>query len=167
MVPVSVLDHVAVLDTGARIEVPAAPVTRPVTGQPPEPTPPSSPAGGAENLVRVPLGRIAHARSGDKGPNSNVGFWTGERVWPWLRSALTTELLRRLYPGAAGLRIERHEFPNLRAVHFVLHGALDEGAASNGRPDIAGKAIGEFLPARLVDVPVDLVPPEFRPGAGR
>ncbi|TCK26307.1 acyclic terpene utilization AtuA family protein [Pseudonocardia endophytica] len=160
VVPVSAIEHAVVLEDGSRLVIPPAPLTEPFTGQPPAPEPcGTDPVG---DTVRIPLGRVTHARSGDKGPNSNVGFWCDERTWPWLRSALTTDLLRRLHPDAGGLRIERHELPALRVVHFVLRGALDEGAGTNGRPDGAGKAVAEFLRARHVDVPVELVPAEYR-----
>ena len=164
VVPVTAIEHAVVLPNGRRVVIPHPTITEPFTGQPVDPESPPAPATAPDGpLVRVPLGRIAHARSGDKGPNSNIGFWAGAPAWPWLRSALTTEALRVLFPAAADLRIERHELPELRVVHFVVHGALDEGAASNGRPDIAGKAIAEFLRARHVDVPATLVPPEYLP----
>jgi len=60
-------------------------------------------------------------------------------------------------PEAEGLEIVRHEFPNLRAVHFVLRGLLGTGGSSNLRVDPIGKAVGEFLRARLVDVPEELL----------
>jgi NAD(P)H-hydrate repair Nnr-like enzyme with NAD(P)H-hydrate epimerase domain len=70
---------------------------------------------------------------------------------------VSEERIRALYPDAADAVIERHEFPGLRAVHLVIHGVLGKGASSNGRPDIAGKAVAEFLRARHVDVPVGLL----------
>ena len=42
-------------------------------------------------------------------------------------------------------------------MHLVIHGVLGKGASSNGRPDIAGKAVAGFLRARHVDVPVGLL----------
>lgn len=158
IVPVKFIDHVAVLPGGERRPIPHPAVTQDFAGQPAHPEPERAPA--AASLVRVPLGKVAHARSGDKGGNVNIGLWTSAQAWPWLRGALTTEVLRRLYPAAAELRVERHELPSLRVVHFVVHGALDEGASSNGRPDIAGKAIAEFLRARHLDIPSALVPGE-------
>jgi hypothetical protein len=162
VVPIVAIEHAVVLPDGQRTVIPHPTVTEPFTGQPAQSEPPLAPRA-ERRLVRVPLGRVAHARSGDKGPNSNIGFWTYPHAWPWLRSTLTTDALYALFPAASGLRIERHELPGLRVVHFVVHGALEEGAASNGRPDIAGKAIAEFLRARHIDVPAELVPVEFLP----
>jgi hypothetical protein len=151
--------HVAVLDDGTRI-----PITAPaVTERPSQPTHADrnsriwAPEATGETR-RVPLGRLAHARSGDKGGNSNVGLWVHDpNAWPWLRDLLTTEELRRLMPEAKDLEIVRHEFPNIRAVHFVLRGLLGTGGSSNLRVDPIGKAVGEFLRARHVDVPVELL----------
>ncbi|RRO19873.1 DUF1446 domain-containing protein [Saccharopolyspora rhizosphaerae] len=154
LVDVDVVEHVVVLDDGTRLPVAPPPRTEHVV-QPGHPEPDElEPA----RTRRVPLGRLAHARAGDKGGNSNVGLWvTDPAAWPWLRSALSAEELRRLMPEAKGLDIVRHEFPNLRAVHFVLRGLLGTGGSSNLRVDPIGKAVGEFLRARHVDVPVELL----------
>ena len=97
---------------------------------------------------------VAHARSGDKGGNSNVGIWTPyPKVWPWLRRFLSTEELHRLMPETKDLDIVRHEFPELRAVHFVVRGLLGTGGSSNVRIDQVGKAVGEYLRAKHVVIP--------------
>jgi hypothetical protein len=154
LLDVGAVGHVVVLDDGSRIEVePSAVVEKPSQPEHAEPSPWEP-----RSTRRVPLGRVAHARAGDKGGNSNVGLWVSDPdAWPWLRSLLTTDELRRLMPEAAGLEIVRHEFPNLRAVHFVLRGLLGTGGSSNLRVDPIGKAVGEFLRARLVDVPEELL----------
>ena len=59
-------------------------------------------------------------------------------------------------PRPRHLAIERHRFPRLRALNFVVHGLLDEGVAASTRQDAQAKALGEWLRARLVDVPVAL-----------
>ncbi|MCW2778224.1 MAG: hypothetical protein JWN17_1949 [Frankiales bacterium] len=151
--------HVAVLDDGEVLPAPLPP-RGPVVAQPlhPEPLDPPSGAGTWGDTVRVPLGTVAHARSGDKGGNSNVGVWVADPdAWPWLRATLTTAALRALLPDTADLEVVRHELPHLRAVHFVLKGLLDEGGSSNRRLDQVGKAVGEHLRSRHVDVPVALV----------
>jgi hypothetical protein len=152
----SLIGHRVVLPGGEVHEVPAPTVTEPVQPQPEHPEP--EPRPGAEATRRVPLGTVAYARSGDKGGNSNVGIWAiDDRAWPWLRAELTTERLRRLMPEVKGLEVVRHEFPNLRAVHFVLRGLLGAGGSSNTRVDQIGKAIGEYLRAKQVSVPAHLL----------
>src|SRR6266487_4433764 len=76
-------------------------------------TPAPAPAGRRADFgptVDGPLGRLVHARSGDKGGNANVGLWVSDpAAWPWLAATMTTERFRALAPEAAGLRIDRHE----------------------------------------------------------
>ena len=108
--------------------------------------------------VRVPLGTIVGARAGDKGGHANLGvFARDDRSYPWLRGFLTTEKLRELLPEVADLDITRDEFPRLRAVHFFIRNLLDEGVSSTLRLDAQAKGLGEWLRARVVDVPKDLL----------
>ncbi len=69
---------------------------------------------------------------------------------------LTADELRRLLPETAGLVIERHRFPALRSLNFVIRGLLGEGVAASTRQDAQAKSLGEWLRARTVDVPVSL-----------
>ena len=111
----------------------------------------------------APLGRLVGARSGDKGGDANVGFWVGDsNAFDWLDATLTVDLLRSLLPEAADLVIERHRFPNLSALNFVVKGLLDEGVASSPRVDPQAKSLGEYLRARAVCVPVEFLGPERR-----
>lgn len=151
--------HVAVLPDGRKESVPAAgryrelePVARP-------PLPPPLPAGPTRT---VPLGRIAGARSGDKGGDANVGLWVrSEDAWRWLAHELTVERFQELLPETARLTVVRHVLPNLRALNFVVHGLLGEGVAAQARFDPQAKAVGEWLRSRCLPVPVTLLdPPE-------
>ncbi len=111
-----------------------------------------------EPTVRVPLGSVVGARSGDKGGNANLGVWTpNPDAFPWLVDHLTVERLRSLLPEVAPLPIDRFVFPNLSALNFVIHGLLGEGVSSSTRSDPQAKSLGEWLRARLVDVPARLV----------
>ena len=105
-------------------------------------------------VVMAPLGFVADARSGDKGGNANVGVWVeSSEAWRWLRTAITTEELKRLLPEISELRVDRFELPNLKALNFVIHGLLDGGATEARRFDKQAKALGEWLRARHVQVP--------------
>ncbi|MBM3687976.1 MAG: DUF1446 domain-containing protein, partial [Actinobacteria bacterium] len=114
--------------------------------------------------VRVPLGRIAGARSGDKGGAANVGVWIPAGVperdaaYSWLVELLTPDHVRELLPEAALLGIDVHPLPNLHAVNIVIHGLLGRGVAENARSDPQAKGLCEHLRARLVDVPAHVVP---------
>lgn len=104
----------------------------------------------------MPLGRIVYARAGDKGSNCNVGFFArNKEEWPWLRTLLNTEkLIELMADDFKGQKIDRMEFPNLWAVHFLLHDHLDRGVTANASYDVLGKFIAEFLRLKRVDVPV-------------
>ncbi len=108
--------------------------------------------------VMVPLGRIAGARSGDKGGDANVGVWVeSEEAFGWLVGLLSESRFRELVSEAAGLDIERHVLANLRAVNFVVRGLLGEGVSSSTRTDPQAKSLGEYLRAKLVPIPISLL----------
>ena len=148
--------HVAVLPDGRREEVPAARKTRELEPVPEPGLPAPLPAGPTR---RMPLGTVAGARSGDKGGSANVGVWVrSDDAWRWLVHALTVDELRLLLPEVAELPVERHVFPHLRAVNFVVEGLLGQGVASQARFDPQAKALGEWLRSRHMEIPEGLVP---------
>jgi hypothetical protein len=162
LVPSDELAEVAVLPDGDRVVVTQTGVDhgRPVEGREPVEVPPVAATTTDPTTRRVPLGRLAGARSGDKGGDANVGLWVRDPAHlPWLLEVAGTEAaVRRLLPEAADRPIEVHPLPNLLAVNVVVHGLLGEGVASSTRPDPQAKGLGEYLRSRLVDVPVDLLP---------
>ena len=109
---------------------------------------------------RLPLGtRLSATRSGDKGGNANLGiFARSDEGWAWLDAFLTTEKLRELLPEVAGMPVDRHRLPAIRSLNFVIHGLLEEGVASSTRQDPQAKSLGEWLRARVVDLPEALAP---------
>ncbi|MEJ8649993.1 acyclic terpene utilization AtuA family protein [Streptomyces sp. MS1.AVA.3] len=143
--------HRAVLADGTRIRCQPAPSTRELTRLPDPPLPEPLPAGATR---RGPLGRVAGARSGDKGGSANVGVWARtDQAWRWLAHELTVERFRELLPETAGLPVDRHVLPNLRALNFVVDGLLGEGVAAQARFDPQAKAVGEWLRTRHMDIP--------------
>ena len=98
------------------------------------------------------------ARSGDKGGNANVGVWTDTpQRWEWLRSHLTVERFHDLIPEADGLQVRRYEFPNLKALNFVIVGYLGQGVAACTKTDPQAKGLGEYLRAMHTEIPDRLV----------
>ncbi len=122
-----------------------------------EPTPESfAPWTGA--TVDAPLGRLVGARSGDKGGDANLGvFVRRPDAWPWLAGFLTVERLRNLLPEVEDLAIERFAFGNLLALNFVIEGLLEEGVSASSRQDAQAKSLGEWLRARIVPIPGELL----------
>ena len=105
-----------------------------------------------------PLGRVVGARSGDKGGNANLGvFARSADAYEWLDGFLSTERLQELLPEAAPLRVDRHRLPNIWSLNFVIHGLLGDGVAASDRQDAQAKSLGEWLRARMVEVPEALV----------
>jgi hypothetical protein len=108
--------------------------------------------------VRAPLGSVFGTRSGDKGGTANLGiFARSDAAWAWLDGFLDTEKLRALLPEVAPFEIERHRLPALRALNFVIHGLLEEGVAASTRQDPQAKGLGEWLRARVVELPEALL----------
>jgi len=148
------VQHVAVLHDGVHRAIPGLQVTQQLHEVPDPPLPPV-PNGPTR---RVPLGSAFGARSGDKGGDCNVGLWAASDVgYAWLAQHLTSALVRELLPETAELDIRRTLLPNLRAVNLVLVGLLGEGVSSAYRFDPQGKAVGEWLRSRLVDLPEELL----------
>jgi hypothetical protein len=122
---------------------------------PPSAVTPPAPGG---RTVRVALGRVVGARSGDKGGNANVGVWARTpEAYAWLCGFLTAERVGQLLPEARGLEVERHLLPNILAVNFVIQRLLGEGVSSSTRSDPQAKSLGEYLRAKIVDVPEALL----------
>ena len=76
---------------------------------------------------------------------------------PWLEEFLTTEKLRSLLPEASEMEIDRYSLPNILSLNFVIHGILEEGVAASTRQDGQAKSLGEWLRARVVEIPKDLL----------
>ena len=150
-VDAALVDHTAVLPDGRSVAVPAPEHTRELEelDQPPLPLP--LPAGPTR---RAPLGAVLGARSGDKGGAVNVGVWARtDDAWRWLAHTLTVDQFRLLLPEMADLPVTRSVLPNLRALNFVVDGLLGEGVAAQVRFDPQGKAVGEWLRSRRVQIP--------------
>ncbi len=152
-----VLDGVEV----ARIPSPPAAVAYGSGAITPDPyaTTPADGAGDGGETVRVALGTVFGARSGDKGGDANIGVWarTGP-AYAWLRDFLTVERVHELLPETRAHTVEVHQLPNLLAVNVVVHGLLGRGVAANTAVDPQGKGLGEYLRAKSVDLPAALLP---------
>ena len=105
------------------------------------------------------LGRLFGARSGDKGGNANIGVWARtDDAFVWLHRFLTVERIRQLMPAETdGLEVLRYELPNLRALNIVIVGLLGRGVAASTRTDPQAKGLGEYLRAKVVEIPSHLL----------
>jgi len=95
---------------------------------------------------RVPLYQLAHARSGDKGDTANVGLIARHpRDYPLLVREVTAARVARHFQGMITGPVERYELPNLHALNFLLHGALDGGGTVSLKTDAQGKVFSTAL----------------------
>ena len=109
-------------------------------------------------MIRMPLGRVFATRSGDKGGNANLGVWAKTpEAYAFLKVFLTTEKLKELLRDMSGFEMERYEFPNLLAVNFYIKGVLGEGVAASMRSDPQAKTLGEYLRAKVIEMPEAIV----------
>ncbi|MGW6336731.1 AtuA-related protein [Nocardia rhamnosiphila] len=108
----------------------------------------------------VPVGRIAYARSGDKGGMSNIGVAARRPdFYDTLRRELTAEVVQDYFSDRAR-STDRFELPNLHALNFLLHGVLGKGGTSTLRLDPQGKALADalcFLEVELTDAEAALL----------
>ena len=63
-----------------------------------------------------------------------------------------------MLPEVGLFEVDRTRLPALRSLNFVVHGILEEGVAAATRQDGQAKSLGEWLRARVVDVPEALLP---------
>ena len=92
------------------------------------------------------LVEIAHARSGDKGDTANVGLIALEaKYYPLLVRQVTAARVARHFKGMIRGPVERFELPNLHALNFLLHGALDGGGTISLKTDAQGKVFSTAL----------------------
>jgi hypothetical protein len=103
--------------------------------------------------MRVRLLDIAHARSGDKGDTANIGLIARKAEhYPVLVRQVTAARVARHFRGMITGKVERFELPNLRALNFLLHGALDGGGTISLKTDAQGKVFSTALLRLEIDL---------------
>ena len=108
--------------------------------------------------VKIRLLDIAHARSGDKGDTANVGVIALKPEWyPLIARELSLERVTAHFRGAIDGGVERFELPNINALNFLLHGALDGGGTLSLKTDAQGKVFSTALLRMVLDIPADEV----------
>lgn len=108
-------------------------------------------------MPMVPLHRLAHARSGDKGDTANVGVIALDPgYYSVLVDQLTTERVAAHFAGICHGAVERYELPNLHALNFLLHRALGGGGTVSLRTDAQGKTLSTAMLRLEIDVPEEI-----------
>ena len=96
--------------------------------------------------MRIPLSRIAHGRSGDKGDTANIGIIAiEERHYSILAREVTAARVKQYLGTLVKGEVVRYELPNLGALNFLLHEALGGGGTLSLRVDAQGKTLSAAL----------------------
>ncbi|MBO9356767.1 hypothetical protein GG851_22480 [Bordetella petrii] len=105
--------------------------------------------------LRVPLYRLAHSRSGDKGDISNLSLiaWDPD-CYTLLADQVTEARVAEWFAYRRPTRVTRYLIPSLHAMNFVLEGVLDGGVNDALNLDTHGKS----LSFHLLDLRVDVAP---------
>lgn len=105
-------------------------------------------------MPKVPLSRLAQARSGDKGEGSNVGVMArSQAAYDFLREVLTPERVAAHLAGLNRGGVKRFEADNLAVLNFLLADSLGGGGSASLKTDAQGKTHGLALLRLELDVP--------------
>jgi hypothetical protein len=123
--------------------------------------------------IVVPLHRLAHARTGDKGNRSNIALICREpRFYATIAAQITAERVAAHFAARQPSKVTRYDLPKLSAFNFVLDDVLEGGVNASLGLDGHGKALSFFLltaeitvePALLAQTPASACSGEV--GAG-
>ena len=104
--------------------------------------------------ARVPLSRIASARSGDKGEGSNVGVIAhSAEAYAFLKEALSEEVVAHHMHALNRGVVKRFEADNMRVLNFLLADSLGGGGSASLKTDAQGKTHGLALLRLELEVP--------------
>jgi hypothetical protein len=110
------------------------------------------------NLVEVPLHKVAHARTGDKGNRINIGLFPySEEAYPFLADQITSERVKELFAHRSASDVRRYDLPGIHAFNFVIDDVLEGGVNGALNLDGHGKSHSFRLLSVMVRVPGHLV----------
>ena len=112
-----------------------------------------------DNLITVPLERLAWGRSGDKGDKANVGIMArNEAYLPWIAQVLTSDYVAtRFAHFMTSPSINRYYLPGLPGLNFVLHNALGGGGVASLRNDPQAKSFAQILLDTPIAIPENIL----------
>src|SRR5215469_9155197 len=103
--------------------------------------------------MKKQLVELAHARSGDKGDIANIALFAPDQsTYDLFVREVTAERVHEHFEGIVTGKVERYEVPNVLALNFVLHSALNGGASRSLRSDALGKSLSSALLRMEIDV---------------
>lgn len=100
------------------------------------------------------LRELCGYRAGDKGDTADVAiFADDDEVYALIVEQVTAARVRELFGSMVRGEVIRYEAANVRALNFVLRGALGGGGPKSLRSDNLGKTLGGALVRLEIDVP--------------
>lgn len=146
-----------VIFDGAEIRVPFA--TFDAHAIPPEHRSHSFPAATPTNdMVEVPLVRLAWGRSGDKGDTANIGILARKPEYlPYIAAALNPATVKQYFAHHVQGTVERFALPGVHGMNFVMQQALAGGGTASLRNDPLAKAYAQMLLDFPISVPAGLI----------
>jgi hypothetical protein len=101
----------------------------------------------------VPLYKLAHARTGDKGSRANISVIAYQRTdYERLQKVLTAEKVKEHFGFRNPSSVIRHELPKLMAFNFVIDDLLDGGVNLSLNLDSHGKSLSYWLLSMEVEM---------------
>lgn len=111
-----------------------------------------------DNLVEVPLVKLAWGRSGDKGDHANIGIIARQPEYlPWIRAALSTDAVKVYFAHICEGEVFRWELPGIDGLNFLLKNTLGGGGIASLRADPQGKCFAQMLLDHPISIPEELV----------
>ena len=105
----------------------------------------------------IKLESIAHARSGDKGNNSNVGLiFQSKKIYNWAKSNITEKKIKKHFNSICEGDVIRYEMDNILALNFILYNSLGGGGSESLINDAQGKTYGQAILMMNVDIPEEV-----------
>jgi len=105
-------------------------------------------------VARLALRELCGYRSGDKGDIANVAlFAEDDETFEVIKREATAERVKQHFGAMVTGRVDRYEAANVRALNFVMQGALGGGGPRSLRADSLGKTLGGALVRMEIDVP--------------
>lgn len=105
-------------------------------------------------MLRVPLHRLAHGRTGDKGNRSNISVIAYRpELYPLLVEQVTEARVAELFRDRRPSAVRRYLLPKLAAMNFVIDDVLDGGVNDSLNLDTHGKALAFLLLGLEITVP--------------
>ena len=123
-----------------------------------ESPPPATHTSGLIDSRTVPLLKVAHGRSGDKGNMANIGIIArSDAIYAVLLQTLTAEIVGDYLAHVAKGKVSRYSLPGFNALNFTLENALGGGGVASLRYDPQGKALAQMLLDIPVSIPIALL----------